>query len=71
MIKRIFHWIFASRKKQCRHCCINCQYFTECEKDGGLSAYAGKSGCSITTILIIVILIIKLRGVLNGTGKKN
>lgn len=31
MIERLKHWIFKSRKKHCRCCCLTCKYFEECK----------------------------------------
>nr|DAY62003.1 MAG TPA: hypothetical protein [Caudoviricetes sp.] len=34
-MKRLIHWIFRARKKQCRHCCLICEYWDICIKDEG------------------------------------
>nr|DAM50846.1 MAG TPA: hypothetical protein [Caudoviricetes sp.]DAU64409.1 MAG TPA: hypothetical protein [Caudoviricetes sp.]DAZ07954.1 MAG TPA: hypothetical protein [Caudoviricetes sp.] len=34
-MKRLIHWIFRARKKQCRHCCLTCEYWDICIKDEG------------------------------------
>lgn len=27
---RLVHWLFRSRKKKCKHCCLFCKYYHEC-----------------------------------------
>lgn len=27
---RLVHWLFESRKKKCKHCCLFCKYYHEC-----------------------------------------
>nr|DAM89381.1 MAG TPA: hypothetical protein [Caudoviricetes sp.] len=31
MVIRLIYWIFESRKKHCRCCCLTCKYFKECK----------------------------------------
>lgn len=31
MVTRLIYWIFQSRKKHCRCCCLTCKYFEECK----------------------------------------
>ena len=33
MIKRLKWWIRCLIKKECRHCCLWCQYFKDCSND--------------------------------------
>nr|DAH48105.1 MAG TPA: hypothetical protein [Caudoviricetes sp.] len=34
-MKRLIHWIFKSRKKQRRHCCMTCRYWDMCVENEG------------------------------------
>ena len=27
---RLIHWLFQSHKKRCRHFCVTCKYYYEC-----------------------------------------
>lgn len=33
--KRLIHWIFQSRKKDCRSFCLFCEYWNICRNDKG------------------------------------
>ena len=35
MFSRFIHWIFHSRRKMCRSCCLRCKYFEECREEEG------------------------------------
>lgn len=35
MVKRFLHWVFKSRRKMCRSCCLFCKFFDQCEGDDG------------------------------------
>nr|DAZ30113.1 MAG TPA: hypothetical protein [Caudoviricetes sp.] len=31
LLRKLLYWIFQSRKKHCRCCCLVCPYFEECK----------------------------------------
>ena len=34
VVKRLKHWIFMSKEKHCKQCCVTCEYFQQCIEDG-------------------------------------